>query len=274
MLRDRVQDVATDVDRRGTSGATAVLPGIGMVAGTPGLNAFGGVHAGFSPPRLASAIDVNGRDAQLSAERSVNYEVGARARVPRALRLEAAGFLVNFINQIVPATPAFGASSELINGGRTRHLGTESAATLMLGELLRAGAALDLGVRHTFVQAVFQGGLNDGKRVPYSPSHIVTTTADLELPWGLGGQFAWHHVAAQYTDERNTEAPDPTGRVGKLDAYNVLDLGLRYRWEPARMTASLLVKNALDDVYIASRRPDGIFTAGSRQIIAGLRFEQ
>jgi hypothetical protein len=33
------------------------------------------------------------------------------------------------------------------------------------------------------------------------------------------------------------------------------------------------VKNALDQLYIASRRPEGIFTGGFREIMLGLRWD-
>jgi hypothetical protein len=36
--------------------------------------------------------------------------------------------------------------------------------------------------------------------------------------------------------------------------------------------ASITVKSLLDNIYIASRRPEGIHPAGFRQIMAGLRW--
>jgi Fe(3+) dicitrate transport protein len=273
MLRDAVNGVPTDVDNTGSSQASAVLPGIGMVLGSPRLNMFGGLHTGFAPPRMVSSIAPSGRDAHLSAERSVNYEAGARAAFGRFARIEAAAFLVSFFNQVVASTPAFGAQSELINGGRTRHLGAEGSATLALGRVLGLPGALDLTGRYTFVNARFTGGAFDGNRIPYAPAHVAAAMLDLDLDNGLGGQVAWYHVSDQFADEKNTVVPDASGRLGKLDAYDVVDFGARYRWAPSRLTASLLVKNALDDIYISSRRPDGIFTAGFRQITAGLRFD-
>jgi len=272
-VRDRVNGTPTDVDVEGTSSTTAVLPGIGMVMGTPRLNVFGGVHAGFAPPRIASSITSTGRDVRLEPERSLNHEIGARAAFGRLFRVETAGFMVNFMNQIIQATPAFGVSTELVNGGRTRHMGVESSGTVMLGRPLRMPGELDVSVRHTWVRAEFVGGANDGNRVPYAPSHLLTALLDIDLRMGLGGQFAWHHVTSQYTDDKNTEEPDASGRVGLMPAYDVVDLGVRYRYKPARATFSLLVKNALDDIYVSSRRPDGIFTAGFRQVMAGLRFD-
>jgi Fe(3+) dicitrate transport protein len=273
MVRDTVAGVTSDTSAEGSSSATAVLTGIGMVVGSPRLHGFAGLHTGFAPPRITSAVTSSGRDMRLEAERSTNYEIGARARMAELVRLEATGFVVSFRNQIVASTPAFGGQSELVNGGATRHLGAEGAGTLLLGPALGVPGSLDLSARYTHVRATFAGGRFDGNALPYAPTHVASAVLDLDLRNGAGAQAAWNRVSSQFADEANTEEPDASGRVGRIPAYDVVDLGLRYRYRPAGLTASLLVKNALDSVYIASRRPDGIFTAGFRQVMGGLRID-
>ncbi|MEZ4309063.1 MAG: TonB-dependent receptor [Polyangiaceae bacterium] len=67
-----------------------------VVLGTPKLNAFAGFYQGFAPPRVSTAITNEGRDAQLGAEQSTNYELGVRAAPARWARVEATLFMMNF----------------------------------------------------------------------------------------------------------------------------------------------------------------------------------
>jgi len=53
-----------------------------------------------------------------------------------------------------------------------------------------------------------------------------------------------------------------------IDAYTTLDVGARYRYAPSGVSFGLSVKSLLDKVYISDRLPNGIFTAGFRQIFA------
>ncbi|MFO0662137.1 MAG: TonB-dependent receptor [Polyangiaceae bacterium] len=119
----------------------------------------------------------------------------------------------------------------------------------------------------------FVGGLNDGRFVPYAPENTASLTADVDHESGFGGQVSWSFIDKQYADEFNTVAPDISGRTGLIPSYNVLDAVARYSYKPWGLTSTLTVKNALDQVYMSSRLPNGIFTAGFRQINLGLRWE-
>jgi outer membrane receptor protein involved in Fe transport len=66
---------------------------------------------------------------------------------------------------------------------------------------------------------------------------------------------------------------DGTGRTGEIPSFWNVDFGVRYKHAPSGLTARLLIKNILDDIYIVSRRPEGIATAGFRQVMLGLRYD-
>jgi len=108
--------------------------------------------------------------------------------------------------------------------------------------------------------------------LPYAPMHTASAVLDVEHPVGLGAQASWSFVGSQFADEGNTVPVDPTGRTGELPAHQVLDLSLRYTHKLTGLGARIAVKNALDEIYVASRRPDGIFPAGFRQIIGSVRW--
>lgn len=266
-------DRPEDVDVSGDSSVTSVLPGLGVVIGTPALNGYAGFFQGFAPPRVAAAISPSGTDRQLGAERSNNYEVGVRAAPWKWARVEATLFLMNFENQLVSGSLAGGDETELVNGGATRHMGAEASASFKLGKLAKWGFDLDLTGQYTFARGVFASGLFDGNILPYSPQHSAAAILDFEHPVGAGAQLSWSFIGDQFTDDANSIEPDVTGRTGLVPAYSALDMVLRYTHAGTGLTGTLTVKNLLDQVVVVTRRPDGIFTGGFRQITAGLRWE-
>ena len=273
-------DVARDTSVEGVSDLVEPIPGLGIVLGTPRLHGFGGLHVGFAPPRLTSAITAEGVDENLEAERAIHYEAGLRTAPWRFLKAEATFFLSNFQNQIIPGNRSDGATNELVNGGRTRHVGAEAAVRFEAGRAFSLPIAVDLYASYTALSATFVAGEGDaakpeaeqidGHTLPYAPEHTASAVLDVEHPIGLGAQVAWTFVGPQFSDDANTEAVDVTGRTGRLPAYQVLDFNLRYRHKQTGLGATLAVKNAMDEIYVVSRRPDGIFPAGFRQIIGSV----
>lgn len=268
--RTNARLAATDSNIHGSSNITAIIPGVGITYGTPMVHAFGGIHAGFSPPRLAQSITPQGRDTRLASERNVQWEVGIRAR-EGVLRAEATGFVMSFQNQIISGTLASGIASELVNGGHTLHRGVETA--LGVGGDALGRFELDLSVRYTLSRATFMSGVNEGKVLPYAPLHTAAIVFDLEDRSGFGGETSYSFVSEQFADAANTVETDATGRLGRLPGYHVLDLSAFYKHRPTSLTFSLIAKSVLDEVYVSGRLPDGAFTAGFRQIIGGIRWQ-
>lgn len=265
-VTDQAGEAPVVVNTTATSSAGGAMPGLGVIYGSPKLNAFSSAYLGYSAPRISQAITPEGRDSNLSAERSRNYEIGVRGRSDW-LRAEANTFLIQFDNQLVSNNPLQG-DSEFVDGGRTRHLGAEMTANARFGKAFALPFDLDLGAQYTFVQARFVGGDHDGKTVPYSPWNSANVTLDVALPVGLSGQVALGYIGKQYTDEENTVESGAAGLDGVIDAYTTLDLAARYRYAPSGVSFGLTAKSLLNKVYISDRLPNGIFTAGFRQIIA------
>lgn len=264
-------DGASDVDISGESSARALVPGIGITAGTPDIHGFAGFHVGFAPPRVTSSINANGIDEQLDAEESFAYEAGGRLRIERILALELTGYLTNYSNQVVPSTA--GSVTALVNGGATQIMGLETGTTLKFGELIENGVLLDVATTYNLGRARFVGGDNDGRELPYAPNHKVSATLDVGHTIGVAAQLSYTFVGPQFTDEQNTVDQDVTGRTGRLAGYHVIDANLRYKNRETGLTAILSAKNLADDIYIIARRPEGIFASGFRQITAGLRWD-
>nr|UXE44460.1 Fe(3+) dicitrate transport protein FecA [uncultured bacterium] len=282
---------ASNVTRQGgvdgsqpASGSTnGVVPGIGMVAGTPKANVYGGIHVGWAPPRITSPIlppqAGTGAVQQLNAESSINYELGTRLTYRRLAHLEGTAYLIDFDNQVVASNGGNAASgvTQFVNGGATRHVGMEGAASFGLGEALKLKpTAIDLGLRYTFAKAFFDGGPWAGHWLPYAPAAMLVGTLDVERPVGagvVGGQVAWSYVGEQFTDSANTVAIDQTGRVGKIPSYQTVDVALRYKHAPTGLTFKLAVKNAMNETFIYALRPDGIRVGGFQQVLLGVRWD-
>lgn len=272
--REVTRQGGRDVSTAGDSRITGVIPGIGMVAGTKSAHVFAGLHVGWAPPRVTSSINPKGATATLSAERSLNYEVGTRVAPAKWIKGDATLFLSKFDNQVILNTGAAGADqTSETDGGTTRHYGVELSETTQIGRALGLGAIVDLGLRYTFSRAVFLGGPSDGHVLPYSPPHGFNANFDVEEKHGFGGQIAYNFVSSQFTDIANTVAEDTTGRIGLMPSHQIVDVTAHYRHKPSGLTFRLTAKNLFDDIYISARRPEGIFASGFRQIIAGVRWD-
>ncbi|NUO47325.1 MAG: TonB-dependent receptor [Polyangiaceae bacterium] len=253
----------------GSSGTTALIPGIGVTAGTPQIHGFGGMHVGFAPPRVTTAIGDQGQTEELEAERSTNWEAGLRARPVPWQKLEVTGFLTRFSNQIVPNTRP-GGVTELINGGATQSLGAEMGADAALGEAFSIDHRIDIGARGTLMRATFEEGDLEGQALPSAPVYAISANADVDLAFGVGFGAAVTHVGPHFADDENTLAVDASGRVGEIPGYTLLDVTVRYRDALTGLGASVQAKNLLDDVFVIARRPEGIHTSGYRQIVGSV----
>ena len=261
-----------DVYREGSGDTTGVIPGIGLVYGTRAVHGFFGMHRGYAPPRVTSAINPRGQSSSVGADESTNYELGARAAPTRWLKTEAAGFVSAFSNQVI-ASSAPGADISMVDAGATLLRGVEGAVTLAIGRAAGWATGLDIGARYTYAHAAFRYGPNAGHLLPYAPEHTGGANVDVTHPSGFGGEIATQVIGPQFTDEANTEAEDVTGRLGRIEASMLVNAALRYRHAPSGITLRLSVKNLLDTPTIAARRPEGIQPGGFRLVLVGLRWE-
>lgn len=272
ILRQRLGGAPRDVYEEGTKDVRGLIPGIGIVMGTKRLHAFGGLHVGFAPPRVTSAINARGLASNVGADESINYELGARTAPVKWARLEATGFLSNFSNQVIINTAA-GADTTLTDAGATNLVGLESGLLLGLDKAFRLGTVVEVGARYTFSRATFRHGPHAGNLLPYAPQHGLTANLDVEHRSGVGGQIAYTFTGPQFTDADNTPAEDLSGRIGELSSRQLVDATVRYKHQRSGLTFRLTAKNLFDAEYIVARRPEGIFPGAYRQIIFGVRWD-
>lgn len=287
---------------------TKLIPGAGInyQAGNA-LGFYAGIHRGFAPPRIKDAISSTGEDVQLDAEKSWNYEVGARLNGNGLIEAELTVFLMDFSNQVIPVSESSGgAGSGLINGGETQHRGVEFAIGLSISSLFETQSELTLRTNATFVESVFTSDrfvryrtdLNGqhefinvkGNTTPYAPKLLFNTMLYYQSPFGLGANLSVLHTGNQFTDLLNTtsaldfistDANDPdysyaqataNGRIGEIPAFTVVNASLWYRFGNTGFEANAAVKNLLDERYIVSRRPQGIRVGLPRTFVFGVSY--
>jgi Fe(3+) dicitrate transport protein len=259
-----------DVNQPGDLSSGSFIPGIGMVLGARDHHVFGGLFYGWQPPRVASSFSPKGTPLPVSPQTAINYEIGARVSPAKWARTEVTGFLISYENEVVSGA---GSSAELTNGGPTRHVGGEGSAVVQIGRALEWKTALDLIARYNYARATFVGGPNAGNFVPYAPLSTFNAVADVQHPSGFGAEVAFYYFGWQYADATNIYAQDATGQYGLIPAHTNLDANARYKWEKTGLTFRLAVKNALDQVYVSERRPQGIAVGGFREVLAGVRWD-
>lgn len=267
--RDIARWGSEDVNTSSETSNTEWVPGIGATwQAKADTTLFAGVHRGFAPPRVQDAINNSGTEVELDAERSINYELGLRGALSSA-RYEVTLFRLDFSNQLVQASQAGGASSQLTNAGETLHQGVETALMLPLTDKLQLDANWTWLPTAKLDSTYITGGVDrNGNRLPYAPDNVANlglTFNHEALTLGLWGTY----VDEQFADYENTLAGSADGKRGLIDDYLLADFNAAWQFnDDLRVFGT--VKNIADKTYISSRAPEGIFTGMGRTFQLGV----
>lgn len=248
---------------------SAWIPGVGVsVEATPSSHIYGGIHRGF-------AAGGPGADERTDAERSINYELGAKVRMP-SITAQATGFFTDYENILGRATLATGESGagDLFNGGRVGIVGFE--ASVEFDPRFGAGSSVrtPLGASYTFAHARFRtdfesdygawGEVSRNDRLPYLPEHQYAASIAVEGDhWSVGFDL-WGSAAAR---SRAGQGPIPDNE--RIDRFVVLNLTGEYRMSDRSLY--LGIRNLADTRYVAARRPAGARPGLPRTITVGIR---
>lgn len=256
-----VDRLAGSIYRDATS--FVVLPGLGInYRLTDGLNAFGGVHRGYTPPSSGTISIASVRAGaepvgiDVAPETSWNLEAGLRGRYPW-LAFEATGFFLQ-IDDIVAAARG----TAFRNLGSARSYGLEWGSTLRLSAL--ASWLPDLNATYTWLQTEVldariesyrgAGEIVDvsGNELPYAPEHTLGLGLEKNFADRLTLLGELHYVSAAFTDYENLSFTTNRGDTGPIPAHTVVDASARYQVS-TDLNIQLTAKNLLDNVYVGSR---------------------
>ena len=259
----------------------AVIPGAGLnFTVNNDIALFAGVHKGFAPPELKSALNAAGVVDEIDKEESVNYELGARIALGNYLNFSPTLFYMDFKNQQIPVLLAT-AGSGFANGGKSTHVGGEFGVDFDIAQALGSQHSVVIGGTFTYTEARFgdddvevEGDVVErvvDNFLPYAPKIVFNNYLGVNLTNGLGLRVSGNYVGKQYQDGNNTEVANAAGTTGALKARYVLESTLYYTLNN-RFTFNVSGKNLTNERYIVSRSPQGIRVGLDRFITAGIDF--
>jgi Fe(3+) dicitrate transport protein len=275
--------VTVDTNLIASNNVAAFIPGIGFNFNQGDeITFFGGIHRGFSPPRTKDAITTEGIALDIKQEDSWNSEIGIRKVAGEFFKGEITFFSMDFINQIIPVSQSSGNSNAtgLANGGKTKHRGIEAGFDFDIGKSLDKKISIVISTNLTLVNSRYAGDrfikssgnlVNiKNNKLPYASSIMINNGFEFESKKGNGFRVSGNYVGKQFTDELNTVNPSGDGRIGLIKPRYITDATIFAKHPKKNITATLSIKNLMNERYIASRRPQGIRVGIDRQVIFGI----
>ncbi len=278
----------------GSTGSTSLDQLIPSLGGTwqvvPSTTLFAGVHRGFAPPRTEDLIIVTSPTAtftDVGAEKSWNYELGARSTPMAGLDVQATLFRNDFDRLIAVGSIAGGSTP--LSQGQAVYQGVEFAGRFGAKSGVYTSAALTwlpTAEQTTAFTQVSNGaaiaGSVAGNRLPYAPKQQATIGVGYMTSAGLDMNVEVVYVGEQFADFGNigdaatsallTSDQQRSGQFGKIDSYTVYNATVNYRLPQYRVTLFVAVKNIANDVYIVDRTR-GILPGMPRLVQAGVRYD-
>jgi Fe(3+) dicitrate transport protein len=246
---------------------TEVIPGLGLTFDlSEQLVIYAGVHRGFSPPRIEDIVTNAGGTVDLDAEESINWELGLRGSPTSGLDIDVGAFVMDFENQIVPASVAGGVGATLTSAGETRHSGVEASVRYSLRDaglmqnddiyfrtaLTWVGEAEFVGTRFSNISG-FGGVSVSGNRLPYAPEWIASAALGYARGEWLNLQAEVQYTGEMFTDDLNTVAPIANGQRGQIEESTILNLAANFTPGGGDTTFFVTVKNVTDELYMVDR---------------------
>ena len=261
----------------GSSSFTEFVPGVGATYQLSAVTqVYGGVHKGFSPPRVEDAINSSGQSIDLSAERSVNAEVGVRTSPMKDVAFDLAVFRNDFSNLVQVGSIAGGSTS--YQEGKALFQGVEMAGQFdklsksIEGNLFARVSWTWLPTaeqKSAFTNSAGTGAV--GNRLPYAPENLLNLTLGYRAPTNWNARVEYVYVGRQYSDFDNTVTPgaNSNGQEGLIAGYGIWNAVGNY--PIGKTTLFVAAKNLTDQTYIVDRTR-GIQVGMPRTFQAGLKY--
>jgi len=217
----------------------------------PAVNLYANAGKGFETPTFAELAyrpgGATGLNFELQPADSTHYEIGAKALIGSASRVNVALFRIDVKDEIV-INSSSGGRTDFKNAARTQRKGLEF---LWEG---RFAYGFEATLAYTWLEARFTQ--------PYTTGAGVTIPSGNRLPGvpptSLYGEIVWRHQASGFhagaEARRNSKVFVNDANSEAAGSYTALNLraGFEQRGKNWRLTEFIRVDNALDRLYIGS----------------------
>ncbi len=204
----------------------------------------------LTPSATSDIVDPNLKDAT-----GYNAELGYRGFVEDYLSFDVSAFYVHYKNRIgsirkfVNDDPTQATYQYKTNLGLSTSKGIEAYVDLNLNKVFsinKKSGLLNLFASLSFIDATYQDFKTTktsgtapnisiteenlkNKKVEYAPNYIHNIGVTYVYK-GFSTTIQTRINGKVFTDATNTESPDITGRTGKIDAYQVYDMSIDYKF--------------------------------------------
>ncbi len=244
---------AGNPDDSGEVDYTRTTPVAGIVfRAAPGWNIYANIGRGFETPTFAELAyrpgGATGLNFALQPATSLHKEIGVKARIATAARVNLAVFHIATRDEIV-VNSAAGGRTDFKNASKTRRQGVEASVESYLG------AGFEAYLAYTWLDAEFTQPFSAG-------TPPVTVRAGNKLPgvpaYTLFGELVWRHAASGFHAGLELRS---NGKVyvndvnsGFADRYTIANLraGFEQRGKAWRLTQFVRADNVTDRHYIGS----------------------
>ncbi len=215
----------------------------------------------LTPSATAEIIDENLKDAQ-----GFNADMGYRGSVNKFINFDIGIFYLSYENRIGTITQ--NGLPFKTNIGASVSQGIESYIEIDVMKIFTDRSkfgSMSVFASNAFIDAKYTEWNNPAiaadplksikdKKVEYAPAYIHRFGTSYSFK-KFTATYQYNTTAAVFTDAANTELPNATATVGKLPAYQLMDLTISYHFLE-QYTIKLSVNNLTDQKY-ATRRSGG-----------------
>ncbi|MDR1396815.1 MAG: TonB-dependent receptor [Desulfarculales bacterium] len=188
----------------------------------------------FRYPLLDEYLSWTAFNPDLKPEYGMDYELGAQYTLPFGLTASLNFYWLTLSDEIAYDMARF----LNVNLDDTVHRGFDLILSQSLGERGQHQIFASLA----FQDVRFDGGINDGNRVPLVPEWIAGLGASVEVIEDLRVHGRLNFIGGRYYDGDTANAGE------QLSAYATLDLGAEYTWE--NFTVFINAANLFDREYV------------------------
>lgn len=236
-----------------------------------GMNAFAGVHKGFSPPGMPS---VNSSTGQAIEETALNYELGYHYNSDK-LNIQAVGFYSDYANILGSDNISGGGAGtgDLFNAGRALIHGVEFSLDYDFTPL-KSNLTLTFPIRvaYTYTNARFKetfvngggdwgsGQINTDDFIPFITPHQGMVSIGIEnhqFNVTIGARYLGLTRTKPGQDEIIVpESNENYAQVNAIEAYTIFDLSANY-YISQMWTVYSTINNFTNNQNIVANLPQG-----------------